>query len=70
MPVGLMTIWLMVVGCPLALVVTITVVKDSGTVVIVLPAELVVVKVTGCVRENGLLDEEVAKPVTPLIRPG
>ena len=42
-----MTIWLMVVDCPLALVVTNTVVKESGTVVKVLPTELVVVKVTG-----------------------
>ena len=41
---------------------------NSGTVVIVLPAELVVVRVTGRVRENGLPDEEVAGPVTPLER--
>ena len=45
-----------------------TVVKKSGTVVIVLPAELMVVKVTGSVRENELPDEEVAGPVTPLER--
>lgn len=55
----------MVVGCPLVLVVTNTVVKDSGTVVKVLPAELVVVKVTGAVSESGFPDEEV---VTPLER--
>ena len=37
----------MVVGSPLDLVVMNTVVKNSGTVVNVLPARLVVVKVTG-----------------------
>ena len=58
----------MVIGSPLALVVTNTVVKKSGTVVIVLPAGLVVVNVIGAVRENGLLDEEVAEAVTPLER--
>ena len=58
----------MVVGCPLVLVVTNTVVKDSGTVVKVLPAELVVVKVTGAVSESGFPDEEVAELVTPLER--
>lgn len=42
----------MVVVCPLALVVVNTVVKDSGTVVKVLPTESVVVKVTGAVSEN------------------
>lgn len=68
MPVGLTTIWVMVVGCPLALVVTKTVVKDSGTVVKVLPKGLVVVRVTGAVSESGLPDEEVAESVTPLER--
>src|SRR5258708_7020476 len=45
-----------------------TVGKKSGRVVIVLPAGLGVVKVTGPGRENGLLDEEVAEAVTPLER--
>lgn len=60
------TISLMVIDSPLALVVTNTVVKKSGTVVKVLPAGLVVVKVIGPVRENGLLDKGVAGAVTPL----
>lgn len=58
----------MVIGSPSALVVTNTVVKKSGTVVKVLPAGLVVVKVIGPVRENRLLDEEVAEAVTSLER--
>lgn len=47
----------MVVASPLDLVVANTLVKDSGTVVIGLPVESVVVKVIGAVRENG--SEEV-----------
>ena len=62
-----MTTCVIVVDCPLVLVVN-TVVKDLGTVVIVFPAELVVVKVIGPVREDGLSEEEVAERVIPVER--
>jgi hypothetical protein len=65
MPVGLGRTCVRVVVCPLDLVVTNTVVMDSGTVVIVLPTVLVVVKVIGAVKENWILVELVA-PVGPL----
>ena len=54
----------MVANCPFTPVVTNTVVKDSGTLVILTPKELVVVKVMGAVRENRWLEGEVAERVT------